>query len=101
MAAHPAVWVGLGVSQALGALFFFQAEDGIRDATVTGVQTCALPIFAALRCALAGYLGHRCILLVVSCRGQLFKRKAADRATRRVEPASARDHDRPRPGLAG
>src|SRR3989337_189772 len=25
--------------------FFFQAEDGIRDATVTGVQTCALPIY--------------------------------------------------------
>src|SRR5690554_7374241 len=25
--------------------FFFQAEDGIRDADVTGVQTCALPIF--------------------------------------------------------
>src|SRR5207245_6446328 len=24
--------------------FYFQAEDGIRDATVTGVQTCALPI---------------------------------------------------------
>src|SRR6266542_2713526 len=28
-------------------LFFFQAEDGIRDATVTGVQTCALPISRA------------------------------------------------------
>src|SRR5207245_3241610 len=28
--------------------FFFQAEDGIRDATVTGVQTCALPISSAL-----------------------------------------------------
>src|SRR5437763_15973149 len=28
--------------------FFFQAEDGIRDTSVTGVQTCALPI---LRCA--------------------------------------------------
>src|SRR5207248_8153579 len=27
--------------------FFFQAEDGIRDRTVTGVQTCALPIFGA------------------------------------------------------
>src|SRR5207248_5266792 len=27
--------------------FFFQAEDGIRDRTVTGVQTCALPIFRA------------------------------------------------------
>src|SRR5438309_2708236 len=26
--------------------FFFQAEDGIRDGTVTGVQTCALPICA-------------------------------------------------------
>src|SRR5439155_6188972 len=28
-------------------LFFFQAEDGIRDGHVTGVQTCALPISAA------------------------------------------------------
>src|SRR5256886_3034779 len=27
-----------------GRFFFFQAEDGIRDLTVTGVQTCALPI---------------------------------------------------------
>src|SRR5437870_9061726 len=27
-----------------GFLFFFQAEDGIRDGHVTGVQTCALPI---------------------------------------------------------
>src|SRR5690606_3286209 len=27
-------------------VFFFQAEDGIRDFHVTGVQTCALPIFA-------------------------------------------------------
>jgi len=26
-------------------VFFFQAEDGIRDRDVTGVQTCALPIF--------------------------------------------------------
>src|SRR2546427_8279089 len=29
--------------------FFFQAEDGIRDLTVTGVQTCALPICQPLR----------------------------------------------------
>src|SRR5690606_40674397 len=27
-------------------VFFFQAEDGIRDFHVTGVQTCALPIFS-------------------------------------------------------
>src|SRR5690348_17364230 len=29
--------------------FFFQAEDGIRDGRVTGVQTCALPISSACR----------------------------------------------------
>src|SRR5207248_8872424 len=29
--------------------FFFQAEDGIRDRTVTGVQTCALPIFRRVK----------------------------------------------------
>src|SRR5690606_39705905 len=29
------------------AFFFFQAEDGIRDFHVTGVQTCALPIYIA------------------------------------------------------
>src|SRR6266436_958392 len=29
---------------ALAVFFFFQAEDGIRDVAVTGVQTCALPI---------------------------------------------------------
>src|SRR5260370_18665832 len=36
-------------------IFFFQAEDGIRDSSVTGVQTCALPIvaFAAVMNAVA------------------------------------------------
>src|SRR5690606_40580395 len=33
---------------AAAASFFFQAEDGIRDFHVTGVQTCALPIFGLL-----------------------------------------------------
>src|SRR5437660_2142206 len=31
--------------------FFFQAEDGIRDGHVTGVQTCALPIYLGLAVA--------------------------------------------------
>src|SRR5690606_39521323 len=31
-----------------GTTFLFQAEDGIRDFHVTGVQTCALPILEAL-----------------------------------------------------
>src|SRR2546426_5198624 len=34
--------------------FFFQAEDGIRDYKVTGVQTCALPISLSSRCARGG-----------------------------------------------
>src|SRR2546430_13659129 len=34
--------------------FFFQAEDGIRDLTVTGVQTCALPISEARCVKLSG-----------------------------------------------
>src|SRR5687767_15470136 len=33
--------------------FFFQAEDGIRDKLVTGVQTCALPIYGSVRIQLA------------------------------------------------
>src|SRR2546428_10862952 len=36
------------VCLAMARVFFFQAEDGIRDLIVTGVQTCALPISADL-----------------------------------------------------
>src|SRR5688572_31972829 len=32
------------LTKSINSIFFFQAEDGIRDLTVTGVQTCALPI---------------------------------------------------------
>src|SRR5256884_444583 len=36
---------GFAIQRLMNAmLFFFQAEDGIRDVAVTGVQTCALPI---------------------------------------------------------
>src|SRR5205807_5112644 len=35
--------------QCRNCFFFFQAEDGIRDYKVTGVQTCALPIFIPQR----------------------------------------------------
>src|SRR5260221_7767771 len=38
--------------------FFFQAEDGIRDHCVTGVQTCALPIFRLLSQARCAPRGH-------------------------------------------
>src|SRR5256885_6735831 len=60
--------VTVGVATGVGAMianvfFFFQAEDGIRDYKVTGVQTCALPISRANRrpAAAAGAAppGHR------------------------------------------
>src|SRR5258708_210842 len=51
-------------------IFFFQAEDGIRDDLVTGVQTCALPIYTAtteiftlpslFACLLVSILSDRC-----------------------------------------
>src|SRR2546429_746730 len=40
-------------------LFFFQAEDGIRDVAVTGVQTCALPILSKARCQMIVDHPHR------------------------------------------
>src|SRR5688572_30983694 len=45
------------------SFFFFQAEDGIRDLTVTGVQTCALPI---LRYPFLGPVPVQAVLDVVA-----------------------------------
>src|SRR5256885_7513182 len=42
-------WIAAGHHRSASS-FFFQAEDGIRDYKVTGVQTCALPISAWARC---------------------------------------------------
>src|SRR5437763_8898225 len=56
------MWSGGYISRC--AVFFFQAEDGIRDTSVTGVQTCALPIYSGLILAadeeaeLAGVMAH-------------------------------------------
>src|SRR5256885_14155023 len=44
-----ALWTSSSTSSAV----FFQAEDGIRDYKVTGVQTCALPISFVPQCGLA------------------------------------------------
>src|SRR3712207_7927558 len=44
--------------------FFFQAEDGIRDIGVTGVQTCALPIYAYL-----GEILHHVLSAAFKCHG--------------------------------
>src|SRR2546430_7795355 len=57
--------------------FFFQAEDGIRDLTVTGVQTCALPIsrfrMSSPTCVAAGTL-----VQTIPCRARTSERVAKD-----------------------
>src|SRR5437762_4242048 len=57
-------FVVLYVHVLLNSFFFFQAEDGIRDTSVTGVQTCALPIYdEMLAHVVAGYPNETCGLL--------------------------------------
>src|SRR3989449_539498 len=55
------------------AIFFFQAEDGIRDVAVTGVQTCALPIYPTKQAALLPALW-----LVQEARGWISDRNMAE-----------------------
>src|SRR5215208_7509338 len=53
------------VSRFLFGFFFFQAEDGIRDGHVTGVQTCALPISPVAGAARLRPLAGTVALLVI------------------------------------
>src|SRR2546427_5469822 len=68
--------------------FFFQAEDGIRDLTVTGVQTCALPILgrphvpAARSCPIGGL--HAGGPGAARCRGQREYRVVRDESSARA-----------------
>src|SRR5690349_24449533 len=49
-------------------VFFFQAEDGIRDLYVTGVQTCALPILVITSTTLAdAFAAEVSMLVIVAC----------------------------------
>src|SRR5256886_9005902 len=82
--------------------FFFQAEDGIRDLTVTGVQTCALPISPgdygdvhAARAVRAGPHGHAHRSAGWCCGGGVGRRLA--RARHSPEPpARPRENERRR-----
>src|SRR5690606_23590389 len=47
-------------------IFFFQAEDGIRDFHVTGVQTCALPILNTQIQQLENMITKKCKVLVIA-----------------------------------
>ena len=52
--------------------FFFQAEDGIRDHCVTGVQTCALPIYTTLQMFVLYKSAGRILIMKKICFCQLF-----------------------------
>src|SRR5438309_3346961 len=70
--------------------FFFQAEDGIRDGTVTGVQTCALPI----SCDSAGVILARCGRAARELRPRNHTRSGDGQALRRRRRSRARDRAR-------
>src|SRR2546429_5990083 len=55
--------------------FFFQAEDGIRDVAVTGVQTCALPIYFKDRIQRKGDLTDWLARATAGTREALFGRQ--------------------------
>src|SRR5690625_5778088 len=82
--------------------FFFQAEDGIRDGHVTGVQTCALPILVSAldstgevyleNLALILIIGFFFSLLVILVSGRFFAKQAVKpipRIVRQVKRISA------------
>src|SRR2546426_1950478 len=74
------------------SFFFFQAEDGIRDYKVTGVQTCALPICSALSRRRGRRARH-----AIECPPQVHRRRAGVREQRRElgEPREERLSRRP------
>src|SRR2546430_2808028 len=57
--------------------FFFQAEDGIRDLTVTGVQTCALPIFSSASRCVQSFSRVSCLSLLALARSPIWPAKVS------------------------
>src|SRR3989442_2965417 len=83
-------WLETNPAWLMILFFFFQAEDGIRDADVTGVQTCALPIWSARAARSERRVGDH-------LRADLRDREAAPQETRRVSgSAQARGDQRAR-----
>src|SRR5256885_8618228 len=79
------------------SMFFFQAEDGIRDYKVTGVQTCALPISDFLLAAIGQGIGLGMVLDgadVVVHEHRDAERLAQPGRQRQAGPAQAHRHAR-------
>src|SRR2546426_10917282 len=61
------------------SFFFFQAEDGIRDYKVTGVQTCALPIYRRDPREVLVLQAEALVVLVAELAEQLRERRSEER----------------------
>src|SRR5438067_7965255 len=79
--------------------FFFQAEDGIRDRNVTGVQTCALPIWSARPNWPARWRPRTCSRLprTPACRPVRTRRPRRRRPPPHRRASQRRPHPRLRP----
>src|SRR5690606_40324200 len=78
-------------------IFFFQAEDGIRDFHVTGVQTCALPIYACPPLPRPSSLGQRDLFRAHGFCGQILRQAVPrwrDGAGPRFSALSLRSEER-------
>src|SRR5688500_14967025 len=68
--------------------FFFQAEDGIRDYKVTGVQTCALPIFSPGKRSSTNYSHETQLVLTVAAGKNRHRRLLFRHSARIKQPRS-------------
>src|SRR5260370_42161912 len=71
--------------------FFFQAEDGIRDSSVTGVQTCALPISIDRHARHAGRFVHDIEVAVHRAQCRTAPVDLVDAAKRIADPPEVRE----------
>src|SRR5271167_4512787 len=99
------VYCCLEVNVCLFSYFFFQAEDGIRDRNVTGVQTCALPISDVLgrdvdgiRVDVRGHEVERADPAEQRHRDRTGAAAQVDHAVVALQPASSLLDDDGRPG---
>src|SRR2546429_3997399 len=69
--------------------FFFQAEDGIRDVAVTGVQTCALPIWPGTLGAATDLLALSVLISALCARGREEREQAARKPPAREDDRAA------------
>src|SRR5436305_7634435 len=81
-----------GALHYVSKFFFFQAEDGIRDADVTGVQTCALPISIPKAAAAFG-IGAGLAALRTRYLPSLVRKRASNPATRSSRTRSSEPNE--------